>query len=434
MKALVFIGAGTCDGKTLVKPSDAEGSFLMAKLTGTVPTDCGDPMPPVGPLLADSELACVRGWIESLSADAAMPEPGCDTCGTSACIDFTSDAAHCGDCDAACPSGASCEAGQCVCPADLALCGGRCTDTLRDSAHCGACGKACGSGEVCEAGQCVCGTGLEACGTQCVELASDPDHCGDCGAPCGKGKLCTPTGCQTGGTCGGTLSKCGSSCVDTKVSFFHCGGCNMPCDAGETCTGGTCGCPGGGALCNGTCVDTQIDDQDCGGCGNVCPSGTSCNNGACECPGGGSACGSSCVDLQADEANCGACGRSCAPGQLCEAGSCACGNASVSFASQVAPVLDAYCTNAGCHVGTRAKEGLDLTPAKAYAELVEVKAAQCNDGRLLVEPGAPEQSYLMQKMLGVSMCSGSQMPKAGVSIPQRDLEALSAWICQGAPK
>ena len=58
--------------------------------------------------------------------------------------------------------------------------------------------------------------------------------------------------------------------------------------------------------------------------------------------------------------------------------------------------------------------------------------AECGDGRLRVKPGAPEQSYLIHKLLGFQLCSGEQMPRTG-SVPSADIEAISAWICGGAP-
>jgi hypothetical protein len=39
----------------------------------------------------------------------------------------------------------------------------------------------------------------------------------------------------------------------------------------------------------------------------------------------------------------------------------------------------------------------------------------------------------MQKLLNIDTCTGSQMPKAGQSLPKADLEAISSWICSGAP-
>ena len=65
--------------------------------------------------------------------------------------------------------------------------------------------------------------------------------------------------------------------------------------------------------------------------------------------------------------------------------------------------------------------------------LYGIAAKECADGRKRVLPGDPSSSYLMQKLLNVSMCSGSQMPKAGASIPNASLQAISDWICSGAP-
>jgi hypothetical protein len=156
-----------------------------------------------------------------------------------------------------------------------------------------------------------------------------------------------------------------------------------------------------------------------------------------EPPTGCETCGESyCVELASDAAHCGDCATACASGEICTPQGCDrldCNDLpQVSYETDVAPLLAQHCTNAGCHAGNRPKEGLDLTESASFAHLVETEAAQCNDGRLLVEPGQPDRSYLLQKMLGVDMCSGSQMPKAGVTLPASDFEAITAWICQGA--
>jgi hypothetical protein len=43
------------------------------------------------------------------------------------------------------------------------------------------------------------------------------------------------------------------------------------------------------------------------------------------------------------------------------------------------------------------------------------------------------ESYLVDKLLGTNLCSGSQMPKAGSSLPCAQLDAVRSWICEGAP-
>jgi hypothetical protein len=86
----------------------------------------------------------------------------------------------------------------------------------------------------------------------------------------------------------------------------------------------------------------------------------------------------------------------------------------------------------GCHAGMRPAQSLSLEAGKAFAELVNVPADECGS-RLLVKPGAPAASYLMDKLLGANLCMGSQMPKAGTSLPSQQIDAIRSWICQGAP-
>jgi hypothetical protein len=79
------------------------------------------------------------------------------------------------------------------------------------------------------------------------------------------------------------------------------------------------------------------------------------------------------------------------------------------------------------------QQGLNLSTGKSYASLVNVNASECNDGRKRVAPGSPSTSYLLQKLTGVSLCSGSQMPKAGQGLPAGETQTIVSWICSGAP-
>jgi hypothetical protein len=89
--------------------------------------------------------------------------------------------------------------------------------------------------------------------------------------------------------------------------------------------------------------------------------------------------------------------------------------------------------DAGCHTGTRPKENLALDAGKAFADLVGVATDQCNGQRTLVVPGDVGASYLMNKLLGTDLCTGSQMPKAGQRLTSAELATINTWICQGAP-
>jgi hypothetical protein len=189
------------------------------------------------------------------------------------------------------------------------------------------------------------------------------------------------------------------------------------------------------------CIDLQTDSRHCGACDAACAAGQVCVVGVCEgCAQGSDSCGGSCVDLQTDSANCGACGTVCGGGQSCVAGECQCDPAmSVSFASDVQPILSRDCTT-GCHeagnpgpkggpVSGKTNDPL-LSEGGSHAALVGVDSG-C--GSLsYIEPFQVEQSYLMKKLLGVDMCGGSKMPKGQAPLSQSDLDTVGAWICGGA--
>jgi hypothetical protein len=378
---LVDTGSSTCDGWTRVVPGNPEQSFLYEKLTKDMPA-CGGERMPNGSVLPDAYITCIRDWIVGLGAG------GCETCGGSACVSLASDANHCGACDTTCPAGSACVNGACACPGGQAACGSSCVDVATDNQNCGTCGNACASGSTCSAGQCACTGSLAACGNGCYDLTSDAAHCGDCKTACGASEVCLNGTCSSG--CG-SLTQCGASCVDLKSSSANCGTCGTVCAAGLSCNAGKCGCAAGQTLCGGNCVDVASDD-----------------------------------------ANCGACGKSCGPGSTCSSGKCQCGSTTVSFGKDVQPIFTANCVNAGCHSGAKPKEGLSLESGKSYGDLVGAASTECNGG-LLVKAGDVPGSYLVNKLLGTNLCSGSQMPKAGQSLASADLAKISDWICQGAP-
>ena len=425
-KLLVNAPAGTCTGIRVV-PGHPEQSLLWQKLYSDKPP-CGAPMP-LGSHLPASELACIRDWIKNLPAGDAGP--GCEQCGGTTCVDLQTDTTHCGACDVACPNGSACNAGSCSCSGNLTACGSACVDLEADAKNCGKCGQACPSGALCSAGQCVCPSGLDVCGSACTDTQSDAANCGGCGKSCASGQVCLLGACAAG--CG-SLTQCGSSCVDTKTSSSNCGACGKKCSLGASCVNGTCACPAGTSDCGGTCINTYSDPSNCGACGKACSSGLVCQAGKCSCANGGSPCGGKCVDTNSDLSNCGGCGVTCGAGQTCTSGKCTCGaTGSVSFANQIQPIFSSSCALAGCHKGVKPAEGLNLSAGNAYKNLVGVASKECSGGRLRVAPGDPSQSYIINKLMGVSLCFGTQMPKTGTKLPQSQIDLIGSWICSGAP-
>lgn len=98
----------------------------------------------------------------------------------------------------------------------------------------------------------------------------------------------------------------------------------------------------------------------------------------------------------------------------------------------------AGCTEGGCHNGD-AKGGLNLVD-DMWSAIVNVPASTCKDGRKLVVPGKPSESYLVNKVRGTRLCSGDRMPvgcgepNGGVCFSEERLATLEGWIRNGAPK
>lgn len=62
----------------------------------------------------------------------------------------------------------------------------------------------------------------------------------------------------------------------------------------------------------------------------------------------------------------------------------------------------------------------------------DVRADGCSTAKIRVVPRDPAASYLVAKLTGVGMCSGSVMPKAGGELSTSQLDGVRAWIGAGA--
>lgn len=71
------------------------------------------------------------------------------------------------------------------------------------------------------------------------------------------------------------------------------------------------------------------------------------------------------------------------------------------------------------------------TAQTAYASLVDAASTECSNKKR-VAPGAPDQSYLINKVTGVGMCFGTRMPKMGTVLTNTQIDVIRAWIGNGA--
>jgi hypothetical protein len=186
----------------------------------------------------------------------------------------------------------------------------------------------------------------------------------------------------------------------TASGFAACSAPGGGGDAGSDAPAVTC--DPGLTVCDSACVDVQNDAENCGGCGTSCP--VACYGGACvtSCPAPTVLCGKACVT----------------------------GTATLS--GDVQPVFTTSCAINGCHAGVKPQQGMLLTSGNTYSNVVNAASTECS-GRTRVVPGNVDQSYLVDKLLGKNLCTGSQMPKIGSSLAAAQLNAIRAWICSGAP-
>jgi hypothetical protein len=85
-----------------------------------------------------------------------------------------------------------------------------------------------------------------------------------------------------------------------------------------------------------------------------------------------------------------------------------------------------------CHSGASAPQGLMLDAAHSYNLLVGVKSSEVPTLDR-VQPGQPDQSYIVLKIEGAAGIVGSQMPLHETPLPQTTINAIRQWITNGAP-
>lgn len=106
----------------------------------------------------------------------------------------------------------------------------------------------------------------------------------------------------------------------------------------------------------------------------------------------------------------------------------------VSFAAIQGSVFGPICS--GCHTGPTGNTlpgGMNLTSvANSYAALVGVASIQ-QPALQRVEPGNPDDSYLVRKLEGGPGITGTQMPQGGPFLDQATIDEIRQWISDGAP-
>lgn len=97
--------------------------------------------------------------------------------------------------------------------------------------------------------------------------------------------------------------------------------------------------------------------------------------------------------------------------------------------ADVQQIVAESCAVPTCHAASLPSLGLDLE-TDPYGATVGVAAST---SIILVEPGAPEASYLLEKVSSDTPTAGGRMPP-GNPLSSAQIETLRSWIAAGAPR
>lgn len=96
-----------------------------------------------------------------------------------------------------------------------------------------------------------------------------------------------------------------------------------------------------------------------------------------------------------------------------------------------ADIFTPSCAKSGCHSGSAPAQGMNLSAGQAFANTVGVTSAEVPSLNR-VEPGSPDESYLVQKVEGTAAVGG-RMPLDGPPfLTNAQIQSIRDWIAAGA--
>ena len=100
-------------------------------------------------------------------------------------------------------------------------------------------------------------------------------------------------------------------------------------------------------------------------------------------------------------------------------------------------IFDKSCANSVCHAAPANAGNLNLTYGLSYQDLVgrsPLNPAAAAAGMKLIDPGDPENSFLLTKLIDPTPEQGVRMPFNAGTLHTGKIEAIRTWIAAGAPQ
>ncbi|MBD3334485.1 MAG: hypothetical protein GF355_03125 [Candidatus Eisenbacteria bacterium] len=105
------------------------------------------------------------------------------------------------------------------------------------------------------------------------------------------------------------------------------------------------------------------------------------------------------------------------------------GNATLGAIQQ--EIFDTSCALSNCHLGDGAPFGLDLSEGEAHGNLAGVSSSE-KPSLLRVDPGSPDESYLVHKIEGGPDIVNARMPLGRDPLSGEQIDLIREWIAAGA--
>jgi hypothetical protein len=100
-------------------------------------------------------------------------------------------------------------------------------------------------------------------------------------------------------------------------------------------------------------------------------------------------------------------------------------------------IFDKSCANSACHAAPASAGNLNLTYEFSYQDLVDrvpQNPAALAAGMKLIDPGNPENSFLLRKLMNPTPEQGARTPFNAGTLHSGKIDAIRTWIIAGAPQ
>ena len=101
-------------------------------------------------------------------------------------------------------------------------------------------------------------------------------------------------------------------------------------------------------------------------------------------------------------------------------------------------IFDKSCANSACHAAPQNAANLNLTYEQSYQDLIDTvprNTAAANAGMKLIDPGNPDNSFLLTKLMEPEAPEfGARMPYFMGPLHNGKIDAIRTWIAAGAPR